>query len=294
MLALGGAFEAIDELKGRLVRVDGRAHAPHRVRRPGRRRRQPLHRDRAVAARRRRVASSRSTRRSRPRLSPTSQAWRADRDDDAVEARARRAAAGGRVRRERHAGHRSPWPTPAAPPASGRGVLREVFGEYRGPDRRRRRPSAGAAASWPRSPSACKAIAGGPPRLLVAKPGLDGHSQRRRADRRRRPRRRHGGRLPGHPPHARADRGRRPATRTPTSSACRSCPAPPRAGARRGRACCASRASTPRSSSAASSPRTTGRGCSPPASPPSTRPKDFELARIMGEIADLAVAHRGG
>ena len=34
--------------------VDGRADPPHRVRRPGRRRRQPLHRDRAVAARRRR------------------------------------------------------------------------------------------------------------------------------------------------------------------------------------------------------------------------------------------------
>ncbi len=46
VLALGGAFEAIDELKGRLVRVACRAHAPHRVRRAGRRRRQPLHRDR--------------------------------------------------------------------------------------------------------------------------------------------------------------------------------------------------------------------------------------------------------
>ena len=32
--------------------VDGRAHPPHRVRRAGRRRRQPVHRDRAVAARR--------------------------------------------------------------------------------------------------------------------------------------------------------------------------------------------------------------------------------------------------
>ena len=31
VLALGGAFEAIDELKGRLVRSHGRAHPAHRV-----------------------------------------------------------------------------------------------------------------------------------------------------------------------------------------------------------------------------------------------------------------------
>ena len=57
----------IDELKGRLVRVDRRADAAHRVGRADRRRREPLHRDR----RRRRSAaterSSRSTPRSRPR-----------------------------------------------------------------------------------------------------------------------------------------------------------------------------------------------------------------------------------
>ncbi len=38
VLALGGAFEAIDELKGRLVRQPGRARPAHRDRRaPGRR-----------------------------------------------------------------------------------------------------------------------------------------------------------------------------------------------------------------------------------------------------------------
>ena len=50
VLALGGAFEAIDELKGRLVAQPHRADAPHRVRRADRGRRQPLHRDRAVPA----------------------------------------------------------------------------------------------------------------------------------------------------------------------------------------------------------------------------------------------------
>ena len=76
--------------------VDGRAHPPHRVRRPGRRRRQPLHRDR----RRRRSAatapSCASTRPSRPRLVADVQAWRAARDDAAVDRRARRAAPGRR------------------------------------------------------------------------------------------------------------------------------------------------------------------------------------------------------
>ncbi len=55
------------------------------------------------------------------------------------------------------------------------GVLREVFGEYRAPT--------GVAAAGGRRPGGLggvidlvKAIPGGPPRLLVAKPGLDGHS----------------------------------------------------------------------------------------------------------------------
>jgi len=55
-------------------------------------------------------------------------------------------------------------------------VLRSVFGEYRGPT--------GVAAAGPRPASAAlanvarrvAAAAGGPPRLLIAKPGLDGHS----------------------------------------------------------------------------------------------------------------------
>ena len=54
-------------------------------------------------------------------------------------------------------------------------VMREVFGEYRGPTGvagagGRRRGGLHTVAEWVRS------LPGGPPRLLVAKPGLDGHS----------------------------------------------------------------------------------------------------------------------
>ena len=55
------------------------------------------------------------------------------------------------------------------------GVLREVFGEYRAPT-----GVAGAvgrhAGQLAQVAARVRAMAGGPPRLLVAKPGLDGHS----------------------------------------------------------------------------------------------------------------------
>jgi (2R)-ethylmalonyl-CoA mutase len=55
------------------------------------------------------------------------------------------------------------------------GVMRDVFGEYRGPTgvsgaAAGRRRGVGDVAAWLRS------LPGGPPRLLLAKPGLDGHS----------------------------------------------------------------------------------------------------------------------
>ena len=59
---------------------------------------------------------------------------------------------------------------------------------------------------------------GGPLRMLVGKPGPRRPLQRRRADRGRGARRRHGGRVPGHPAHARPRSRPRPATRTSTSS----------------------------------------------------------------------------
>ena len=84
-LAMGGAFEAVETLKCAPRGVDGRAHPAHRVGRAGRRRRQPVHRDRAVAARRRGAIL---------RVDPAVEAetvadvarWRADRDGAAVAA----------------------------------------------------------------------------------------------------------------------------------------------------------------------------------------------------------------
>jgi (2R)-ethylmalonyl-CoA mutase len=53
-------------------------------------------------------------------------------------------------------------------------VLREVFGEYRGPTGVQ--ISSGNSAGLKEVAERCKKLSGGPPRLLVAKPGLDGHS----------------------------------------------------------------------------------------------------------------------
>ena len=99
------------------------------------------------------------------------------------------------------------------------GALRDVFGEYRGPT------GVADAAAAPADDEALAELRdrvervsealGRRIKILVGKPGLDGHSQRRRADRRARPRRGHGRRLRGHPPDAgpdRRDRGRRRAS----------------------------------------------------------------------------------
>ena len=135
------------------------------------------------------------------------QAWRAERDADAVKRaleELRQAAEGDEnlmpatIDLAHAGGTTGEWA----------GVLRDVFGEYRAPTGVGAAVGAGGGSSGLRAVAErVRALPGGPPRLLVAKPGLDGHSQRRRADRRRRPRRRAGGHLPGHPPDPRADRG---------------------------------------------------------------------------------------
>jgi (2R)-ethylmalonyl-CoA mutase len=57
------------------------------------------------------------------------------------------------------------------------GVLREVFGEYRAPTGvAAAAGAAGGSAGLRALAERVKALPGGPPRLLVAKPGLDGHS----------------------------------------------------------------------------------------------------------------------
>jgi (2R)-ethylmalonyl-CoA mutase len=173
VLALGGAFEAIDEVKGRLVRSE-------------------TDRTRRIESGDLTVVGVNSFTETAPsplageetilRVDPAVEAelkddlaeWRSARDDAAV-LRALddlRAAA---------ASTENVMPATIALAHAGgttgewAGVLREVFGEYRAPT--------GVAAAVGHSGDGLAALAnrlrdmpGGPPRLLVAKPGLDGHS----------------------------------------------------------------------------------------------------------------------
>ena len=173
VLALGGAFEAVDQLKGRLVR--------------------------SMAERTRRIESGEQTvvgvnayRESE--ISPLSGDGRIVKVDPAVEAetiadvvawRSRRDADAVRIavdelRRAAESGDNLMEPSIALAKAGGTtgewaGTLREVFGEYRAPT--------GVAAAVGKRPGELAAVAdfvrtipGGPPKILVAKPGLDGHS----------------------------------------------------------------------------------------------------------------------
>jgi (2R)-ethylmalonyl-CoA mutase len=173
VLALGGAFEAIDELKTRLVR----SHTERR---------------RRIESGDLKVVGVNSYTETAPsplggaesimRVDPAVQdeliadvqAWRSTRDSDAVKRsldELRRAAETGvnvmasTIDLAHAGGTTGEWA----------GVLREVFGEYRAPT------GVGAAAGGNLGGLAAvaervKGMAGGPPRLLVAKPGLDGHS----------------------------------------------------------------------------------------------------------------------
>ena len=174
------------------------------------------------------------------------------------------------------------------------GVLREVFGEYRAPT-----GVGGVAASAGDGMLAVRAKVkaaaerlGGPLRILVGKPGLDGHSNgaeqiavaARDAG--------HGGRVPGHPAHPGPDRGRRP-----------------RRGRRHRRPLDPVRLAPrarPRDVAAASGPRASTRpvvvgGIIPPADARALEaagiarvytPKDYELAAIMDDLTDLAAEYR--
>jgi (2R)-ethylmalonyl-CoA mutase len=173
VLALGGAFEAIDELKARLVR----SHTERR---------------RRIESGDLKVVGVNTFTETAPsplggaesimRVDPAVQdeliadvqAWRSERDNDAVKRsldELRRAAESGAnvmastIDLAHAGGTTGEWA----------GVLREVFGEYRAPT------GVGAAAGGNLGGLALvaervKGMAGGPPRLLVAKPGLDGHS----------------------------------------------------------------------------------------------------------------------
>jgi (2R)-ethylmalonyl-CoA mutase len=173
VLALGGAFEAIDELKARLVR----SHTERR---------------RRIESGDLKVVGVNTFTETAPsplggaesimRVDPAVQdeliadvqAWRSERDNDAVKRsldELRRAAESGAnvmastIDLAHAGGTTGEWA----------GVLREVFGEYRAPT------GVGVAAGGNLGGLAAvaervKGMAGGPPRLLVAKPGLDGHS----------------------------------------------------------------------------------------------------------------------
>jgi (2R)-ethylmalonyl-CoA mutase len=173
VLGLGGAFEAIDELKGRLVR----SHT-ERVRKVESGELPVV----GVNVFTETAASPLGGEESILKVDPALEAetieavqkWRANRDESAVrralDALKRAAESGENVMQASidlaHAGGTTgEWA----------GALRDVFGEYRAPT------GVAAAAGHARGGLAdvaerVRAMDGGPPRLLVAKPGLDGHS----------------------------------------------------------------------------------------------------------------------
>ena len=180
----GGAVEAVPYMKARARRLPPRADAPDRERRADRRRAEPLHRDRAVAADRRRRGRHprRRPRGGEPNRSRRCARWRAERDQAAGRARARRA----RTRAARTDENLMPADDRRRPRRrddrrvgghAARGVR-----QLPGPDRRRRgdAPRLGdgelRGAARARSVAALGEQLGRRPKILVGKPGLDGHS----------------------------------------------------------------------------------------------------------------------
>ncbi len=175
VLALGGAFEAIDELKGRLVR----SHT-ERMRRIENGELVIVGVNRFTETAPSPLGGEESILKVDPRvqdeLIADVQAWRSNRDADAVKRSL------DELRRVAQSGDNIMPATIDLAHAGGTtgewaGVLREVFGEYRAPT------GVAAAAGHAGSTDELRAVAervkampGGPPRLLVAKPGLDGHS----------------------------------------------------------------------------------------------------------------------
>ena len=175
VLDLGGAFEAIDELKGRLVA----SHAA-RIRRIETGDLKVVGVNTFTEALPSPLEGEGSILRVDPALEAETvsgvAAWRSERDNDAVKRsldELRRVAASGEnvmpatIDLAHAGGTTGEWAD----------VLREVFGEYRAPT------GVAAAAGMAGGSDGLRAIAaevkqltGGPPRLLVAKPGLDGHS----------------------------------------------------------------------------------------------------------------------
>jgi ethylmalonyl-CoA mutase len=175
VLGLGGAFEAIDELKGRLVR----SHT-ERMRRIETGELKVVGVNTYTETAPSPLGGEESILKVDPRvqdeLVADVQVWRSNRDADAVKRSL------DELRRVARAGENIMPATIDLAHAGGTtgewaAVLREEFGEYRAPTGVA--AAAGAAGSTPDLRSVAervKAMAGGPPRFLVAKPGLDGHS----------------------------------------------------------------------------------------------------------------------
>ncbi len=175
VLSLGGAFEAIEELKGRLVA----SHA-ERMRRIESGDLTVVGVNRYTEA----LASPLEGEESILRVDPALEAetiagvekWRLGRDGDAVKRsleELRRVAASGEnvmpatIDLAHAGGTTGEWSD----------VLREAFGEYRAPTGVAAAVGVGGGSDGLRAiAERVKALPGGPPRLLVAKPGLDGHS----------------------------------------------------------------------------------------------------------------------
>jgi (2R)-ethylmalonyl-CoA mutase len=175
VLAHGGAFAAIEELKGRLVSSN-----TERVRRIESGEQVVVGVNRFAETAESPLAGDESILRVDPALEAETiaelDAWRASRDNGAVET------ALVELRRVAGSGENVMPATIALAHAGGTtgewaNALRESFGEYRAPT------GVGAAIGVGTLPEDLRAVAarvkslpGGPPRLLVGKPGLDGHS----------------------------------------------------------------------------------------------------------------------
>jgi (2R)-ethylmalonyl-CoA mutase len=175
VLAMGGAFAAIEELKGRLV-----ASNTERVRRIE-------NGDQVVVGVNRFTETAESPLGGEEnilKVDPAVEAetiaelehWRAERDADAV------AAAIEELRRVARSGENVMPATIALAHAGGTtgewaGALRDEFGEYRAPTGVAASIGVGALPDDLRAVAdKVRSMPGGPPRLLVGKPGLDGHS----------------------------------------------------------------------------------------------------------------------
>jgi (2R)-ethylmalonyl-CoA mutase len=172
VLSLGGAFEAVETMKARLVtsmaertrRIEAGEQVVVGVNRFTETEPSPLGGEGAILRVDPQVEAE---------LIADVQAWRASRDAGVVEA------ALAELRRAAVEGDNVMPPSIALARAGGTtgewgAAMREVFGDYRGPTGVgiAARPAGGLAAVVEK----VKAMAGGPPKLLVAKPGLDGHS----------------------------------------------------------------------------------------------------------------------